>query len=126
VTALVIVLGAIPFLFARNVHAWWLSITNGAAAGLMLGASHNLIVEGSKRSTGLMLVGILIGLAAVVLANRLIKRRQVPEANRGKACSMKRIALIWGCHTFRQHVPRPVADHHRPPTGHLRPSRIPY
>jgi hypothetical protein len=79
VTALVAGLGAVPFLFVRNVHTWWLSIANGAAGGLMLGASHNLVVEGSKLSVGLVLVGILIWLAAIVLANLLIKRRQASE-----------------------------------------------
>ena len=38
ITALVTGLGAVPFLFVRNISAWWLSVANGAAAGLMLGA----------------------------------------------------------------------------------------
>jgi zinc transporter, ZIP family len=37
VTALVTGLGAVPFLFLRHINPWWLSIANGAAAGLMLG-----------------------------------------------------------------------------------------
>jgi hypothetical protein len=36
----------------KGVSRWWLGIANAVAAGLMLGASHNLITEGTKKSCG--------------------------------------------------------------------------
>ena len=69
ITALVTGLGAVPFLFVRIISPWWLSIANGTAAGLMLGASHNLITEGTKLDPERMLLGILAGLIAIVAAN---------------------------------------------------------
>jgi len=79
ITAIVTGLGAVPFLFVRQIRPWWLSIANGAAAGLMLGASHNLISEGTKLDPARVLLGILAGLFAIVVANRLIRRRQTVE-----------------------------------------------
>jgi zinc transporter, ZIP family len=77
ITALVTGLGAVPFLFVHHISAWWLSVANGAAAGLMLGASHNLIAEGTKLDAGRMLLGIVAGLIAIVAANGLIRRRRM-------------------------------------------------
>jgi zinc transporter ZupT len=51
-TAAVTGLGALPFAFVKDVSRWWLGIANAVAAGLMLGASHNLITEGTKKSCG--------------------------------------------------------------------------
>ncbi len=46
-TAVVTGLGALPFFFFKKFNRWWLSIFQAATAGLMLGASHNLIQEGA-------------------------------------------------------------------------------
>jgi zinc transporter, ZIP family len=45
----------------------------------MLGASHNLITEGSKLDLGRMLLGILAGLIAIVAANWLIRQRRTGD-----------------------------------------------
>ena len=74
ITAFVTGLGAVPFLFVRHISPWWLSIASGVAAGLMLGASHNLITEGTKLDPGSMR-----GLIAIVAANWLIRRRRTVE-----------------------------------------------
>jgi zinc transporter ZupT len=75
VTAVATGLGALPFLFVRHIGGWWLGIANAAAGGLMLGASHNLITEGTRLAPDRVFVGILIGLAAIVASNRIILRR---------------------------------------------------
>jgi zinc transporter ZupT len=60
-TALVTGLGALPFLFIKNINRWWLSIFHAGAAGLMLGASHNLVREGATLNPYRVLIGILLG-----------------------------------------------------------------
>ena len=64
ITALATGLGALPFLFRRDFSKVWLSIANGVAAGIMLGASHNLIAEGARIDPARVLLGLFIGLVA--------------------------------------------------------------
>ena len=107
ITALVTGLGAVPFLFVRNISPWWLSIANGAAAGLMLGASHNLITEGTKLDPGRMLLGILAGLIAIVAANWLIRRRRTVEIAELHGASARKALLLLGvmtAHSFAEGV----------------------
>ena len=47
VTALATGLGALPFAFVDVKGKHWLGIANGIAAGVMLGASISLLVEGA-------------------------------------------------------------------------------
>jgi len=65
ITAVATGLGALPFVFVRNISSWWLGVANAAAGGLMLGASHSLIAEGTKLAPDRVLIGILLGLAAI-------------------------------------------------------------
>jgi zinc transporter ZupT len=107
VTALVTGLGAVPFLFVRHIGGWWLSIANGAAAGLMLGASHNLIAEGTRLDPGRVLVGILAGLAAIVVANSLIRQHQTVEVADLHGASARKALLLLGvmtAHSFAEGV----------------------
>jgi zinc transporter, ZIP family len=107
ITALVTGLGAVPFLFVRNISAWWLSVANGGAAGLMLGASHNLIAEGTKLDAGRMLLGIVAGLIAIVAANGLIRRRRMVEIADLHGASARKALLLLGvmtAHSFAEGV----------------------
>ena len=107
ITALVTGLGAVPFLFVHYISRWWLSIANGAAAGLMLGASHNLITEGAKLGPGRMLLGILAGLIAIVAANRLIRRRRSVDIADLHGASARKALLLLGvmtAHSFAEGV----------------------
>ena len=107
ITALVTGLGAVPFLFVRHISPWWLSIANGAAAGLMLGASHNLITEGTRLDPGRMLLGILAGLIAIVAANWLIRRRRTVEIAELHGASARKALLLLGvmtAHSFAEGV----------------------
>jgi zinc transporter ZupT len=106
-TALVTGLGAVPFIFVRHISAWWLSIANGAAAGLMLGASHNLIAEGTSLDPARVILGILAGLAAIVAANMLIERRQTVEIADLHGASARKALLLLGvmtAHSFAEGV----------------------
>ena len=107
ITALVTGLGAVPFLFVRIISPWWLSIANGTAAGLMLGASHNLITEGTKLDPERMLLGILAGLIAIVAANWLIRRRRTVEIAELRGASARKALLLLGvmtAHSFAEGV----------------------
>lgn len=72
VTAVATGIGALPFLLVREISNWWLGVFNAAAGGLMLAASHSLMVEGSMLSDARTLVGVLVGLGLIVLANTMI------------------------------------------------------
>jgi len=74
VTAIMTGVGALPFLFVKKLSERTVGWANAAAAGLMLAASHSLIAEGVALDVILTLAGVLIGLAAIVLANRLLSR----------------------------------------------------
>lgn len=106
-TALVTGLGALPFIFVRRISVWWLSIANGAAAGLMLGASHNLIAEGTRLDPGRVVLGIIVGLAAIVVANMLIQKRHMVEIADLHGASARKALLLLGvmtAHSFAEGI----------------------
>lgn len=71
-TAVATALGAIPFAFIRTVSPRVVGYSNALAAGLMLGASFGLIVEGARTRGGATLVGVLLGVAFMLLVQRFI------------------------------------------------------
>lgn len=98
-------LGALPFAFVRNISRWWLGIANAAAAGLMLGASHNLITEGTDLSPSG--AGLLIGLAAIVVSNRLIRRRgpvDIADLHGDNATKALLILGVMTAHSFAEGI----------------------
>lgn len=106
-TALVTGLGALPFLFFKNFSRWWLGIFQAATAGLMLGASHNLIQEGAHLNPYRTFVGMLLGLALIVLANRLISDRgevDLGELGGGDARKALLILGIMTAHSFAEGI----------------------
>lgn len=67
-TALATGLGALPFLFLQSLDRYWVSIANAVAGGLMFAATHSLVAEGVGMSPERLILGMLIGLAAIVAA----------------------------------------------------------
>lgn len=72
VTALATGVGALPLLVAREAGRGTLGAANAVAAGVMLGASLSLLLEGGDRSTWRTAGGLLAGIAFVELAGRLL------------------------------------------------------
>lgn len=107
ITAVATGLGALPFVFVRNISSWWLGIANAAAGGLMLGASHNLIAEGTKLAPDRVLIGILIGLAAIVVTNRFVRRRgpvDIADLHGDGAAKALLILGVMTAHSFAEGV----------------------
>lgn len=75
-TAVATALGAIPFAFLRAVSPRVVGFSNALAAGLMLGASFGLIVEGARTDGGATLVGVLLGVAFMLVVQRVLGERE--------------------------------------------------
>lgn len=71
-TAIATGLGALPFLFSRTVSPFWQSIANASAGGMMLGATYSLISEGLALSPSRLLIGLIVGVAGIILTKRLV------------------------------------------------------
>jgi zinc transporter ZupT len=107
ITAVTTGLGALPFLFVRDVSDWWLGVFNAAAGGLMLAASHSLVVEGTALGAARTLVGILVGLGLIVLANEAIHRRDDHDVAELAGADARKALLILGvmtAHSFAEGV----------------------
>jgi zinc transporter ZupT len=76
-TAVATGLGAIPFLFTHKIAQRHLGIANAVAAGLMLAASFGLIYEGVHLHLGRTLLGVVLGLAFILLSHRFLQGREV-------------------------------------------------
>lgn len=107
VTAVATGLGALPFLLVQTIRNWWLGIFNAVAAGLMLAASHSLIVEGSVLSEARTLLGVLVGLGLIVVANTMIHRHEDHDVAELAGADARKALLILGvmtAHSFAEGV----------------------
>lgn len=99
ITALCTGLGVIPFLFVKDFSRLWLGVFNSIAAGLMLGASHQLVNKGMFLNSIRTLLGLVIGLALIVVADKIIERHgglKIKELVKGNS---RKIILILGVMT---------------------------
>lgn len=71
-TAIATGLGALPFVFVRKMSAYWISIANAMAAGLMLAATHSLVAEGIALNPQRLILGIFLGLAGILAARHYL------------------------------------------------------
>jgi len=113
-TAVATGFGALPFAFARTLSRRWLGASNAIAAGLMLAASFGLIYEGLDHGLAGVVVGILVGLGFIVLANtRLGHDDEGPAVFAGMGAFDARKALlivaIMTIHSFSEGVAVGVA-----------------
>jgi zinc transporter ZupT len=106
ITALATGLGALPFLLVRRISPAVVAYANALAAGLMLGASFGLVVEGTEHSKFATVAGGMLGVAFVLVAERLLHGREVSIGNlRGVgARRMVLIVAVMTAHSFAEGV----------------------
>lgn len=107
ITALMTGVGALPFLFVRRVGGNTLGYANAAAGGLMLAASHSLIAEGVAINAERALIGVLVGLGAIIVSNRLIPSGDgLSVANLGGVDARKAFLIlgIMTAHSFAEGI----------------------
>ena len=93
-TALATGLGALPFAFGRFQGDRLLGISNALAAGVMLGASTSLILEGADRSAVGVVLGIVAGGCFVVVLTRLFARFGSPDLDQLRGTDARRAVLV--------------------------------
>ena len=107
ITAVMTGVGALPFLFIRDIGDRTLGWSNAAAAGLMLAASHSLVSEGVSLAAGLTLAGVVVGLLAILASDRLLDRADGFSIADLEGASAVRALLILGimtAHSFAEGI----------------------
>jgi zinc transporter, ZIP family len=113
ITAICTGLGALPFLFVKNISKQWLGYGNSLAAGLMLGASIGLIVEGAtldnvEQPILRLIAGMVIGLVLVVISHRFFSKQgedfHIGKVQGADAISMLLIVGVMTVHSFAEGV----------------------
>ena len=105
-TAVATGLGALPFLFLRDVSARALALANAVAAGLMLGASFGLVVEGAARGAQETFVGAVAGVLFILVTQRVIGEHDVHFGGISGAGArrMLLIVVVMTVHSFAEGV----------------------
>ena len=106
-TAVATGLGALPFLFVRNVAERRLGAANAAAAGLMLAASLILVLEGMDHSVWLTLGGAAAGAAAVWVSQVALGSHDDMEVGALRGADARKALLIMGvmtAHSFAEGI----------------------
>lgn len=75
-TAVATGLGALPFIFVKDLTPGWLGTSNALASGLMLSASFGLVYEGVSYGLWRTLLGVVLGLAFIVLTRLFLQLRK--------------------------------------------------
>lgn len=108
-TALATGLGALPFLFMKNVSERMVGISNAIAAGLMMGASFGLVSEGTHHGELETLGGVLLGVVFILVTQRFLGGHDDEEmvfgAVRGaNARRMMLMMVVMTVHSFSEGV----------------------
>lgn len=106
VTAIFTGFGALPFLFVKNISTRVLGYGNAAAAGLMLGASIGLVIEGLAYGAPRLVLGLVLGLVLIIVAQRALSGREVSvgELEGADAKKMLLIVGIMTVHSFAEGI----------------------
>ncbi len=107
ITALATGIGAIPFFFIKKISDSFLGKANAIAAGLMLSASYNLIFEGYREDELMTLIGMISGVAFVILADNWMNKSFDIEVKDLVGAGSKKMLLFLGImtiHSFAEGV----------------------
>ncbi|MEO0566042.1 MAG: ZIP family metal transporter [Chloroflexota bacterium] len=113
ITAITTGLGALPFLFVKDINERWLGIGNSIAAGLMLGASLGLLWEGAQleginQPVLRLALGVVLGVALIIIARRLLQGREdelhIGQLEEADALKMLLIVGVMTAHSFAEGI----------------------
>jgi len=106
VTAVATGLGALPFLFVREVSERAVGYANAIASGLMLGASFGLVAEGTVHGRVETMIGAVLGVFFIVGTQRVLHEHPVEfGAFRGQgARNMLLIVIVMTVHSISEGV----------------------
>ncbi|GBD44045.1 Zinc transporter ZupT [bacterium HR40] len=106
-TALATGLGALPFLFVREMRRRWLGVSNATAAGLMIAASLTLLVEGAQVSGLRTLLGLALGWMSIRWTHGLMDGREHLSIGSLAGADARKALLVVGVmtlHSFSEGV----------------------
>jgi ZIP family zinc transporter len=107
-TAVATGLGALPFLFVKDLTRGWLGVSNALASGLMLAASFGLVYEGAAHGLWRTLLGVVFGLTFIVLTRSLLQHDEHPAvfASMGGFDARKALLIVgvMTLHSFTEGV----------------------
>ena len=106
-TAVATGLGALPFFFVKEISRLWLGICNALAAGLMLGASLQLIRQGWGHGGLQTIVGVGVGLLFIAISGILLRKYDVDRESVFAGADFRKMLLIVGIltiHSFAEGV----------------------
>ncbi|UCF67105.1 MAG: ZIP family metal transporter [Acidobacteriota bacterium] len=107
VTALATGLGALPFIFISNVREQTVARLNAVAGGLMLGASFQLILEGSSYGPWQTIVGAAVGVAVILFGEQWLEARPPRSARLSR--QMLLLVSVMTLHSFSEGIAVGVA-----------------
>lgn len=105
-TALATGLGALPFAFLRNVSPRAVAFANAIAAGLMLGASFGLVVEGAHQAPWSVFIGVHLGIVFILVTQRVLGDHPLAFGGAGGASARRMILMVvvMTVHSFAEGV----------------------
>lgn len=111
ITALATGVGAVPFLFVGAISPKVVAYANAIAAGLMLGASFGLILEGTGHGSLQTLVGAGIGVVFISISHNYLQDQDVSfgEIQGADARKIFLIIAVMTVHSFTEGVAVGVA-----------------
>ena len=111
ITALATGLGAIPFLFLRQISPRAVALANAIAAGLMLGASFGLVAEGTTHGSVQTVAGAALGVLFILAAQHFLGDREIEFGGfSGEgARRMMLVIVVMTVHSFSEGVAVGVA-----------------
>ena len=98
-TAVATGIGALPFLFVRDVAERRLGAANALAAGLMVAASIVLLWEGGRRGVPSTALGAVLGALFVWLSGRWLDEREDLDVGALRGANARKALLIMGVMT---------------------------
>lgn len=108
-TAVATGLGALPFLFVRDLSDRAVALSNAVAAGLMLGASFGLVSEGTVHGRVETVIGAVLGVLFILGTQRILggqdEEELVFEAATGESAhKMLLMMIVMTVHSFSEGV----------------------